>query len=256
MLKVRVGSVSKPATVKLYADEIEKLYRSADCEGIDTLDSPIDMSEGALEFSICKLCSKLLVVDNLNAEDNFFELGGDSLFAVTVAAGLKQVYPKGRDKVSARLIYSNPSVRELSIAFHAVVEGLRDKTGAQNRDPTTEVHRIVDRCLNKLQPNDGCKVPRTVLLTGSTGSLGSHILDRLLADSWADAVICFNRATNGYKKQHQGNKERDLPTDFGNVSFWHGDLSKPQLGLSDVAFRWATESVRYIIRECYTQIFG
>jgi hypothetical protein len=35
--------------------------------------------------------------------------------------------------------------------------------------------------------------PRVVLLTGSTGSLGSHILSNLIGDGSVEAVYCINR---------------------------------------------------------------
>ncbi|KAH7166363.1 male sterility protein-domain-containing protein [Dactylonectria macrodidyma] len=74
----------------------------------------------------------------------------------------------------------------------------------------------------------------TVILTGSTGSLGSYLLDSLTNLSHVRKVYCLNRAEDGHARQKEVNSTRGLATHWGNsrVEFLRVDLSQLGFGLS------------------------
>ncbi|KAL8688472.1 MAG: hypothetical protein Q9218_005623, partial [Villophora microphyllina] len=73
-----------------------------------------------------------------------------------------------------------------------------------------------------------------VLLTGSTGALGSYILDVILSTPEIKKIICLNRNTDSETYQHASHTSRALRTDWQDrLLFLHADLSKPHLGLQD-----------------------
>ncbi|KAI9147529.1 Non-canonical non-ribosomal peptide synthetase FUB8 [Paramyrothecium foliicola] len=74
----------------------------------------------------------------------------------------------------------------------------------------------------------------TVVLTGSTGSLGSYLLDSLLNQTNVGKVFCLNRAEDGRAKQAQANAARGLRTnlDDDRLCFYQVDLSQPYFGLT------------------------
>lgn len=76
---------------------------------------------------------------------------------------------------------------------------------------------------------------QAVLLTGSTGALGSYLLDFMCSSPSVRRVICLNRSENGRERQTMVSSERGLSTDFRKVEFLHADLGRDMLGLHDEA---------------------
>lgn len=70
-------------------------------------------------------------------------------------------------------------------------------------------------------------VPRTVVLTGATGFLGSHILNALLEQPSVRAVHCL-----AVRKLEERLKRGELPLD-DRVVYHAGELHQPRLGLSE-----------------------
>ncbi|KAF2127398.1 hypothetical protein P153DRAFT_295873 [Dothidotthia symphoricarpi CBS 119687] len=79
-----------------------------------------------------------------------------------------------------------------------------------------------------------------VVLTGSTGHLGTYILDALLADAKVQSIHCLNRSANAQSRQEAQLKNRGLRSlersGTATVSFYTTDLTKPRLGLSDEVY--------------------
>jgi thioester reductase-like protein len=79
------------------------------------------------------------------------------------------------------------------------------------------------------EPSD---VDQTVVLTGSTGMLGSYLLDLMVNNSRVKTVICLNKADDGgAKKQLEAMKSRGLSTSYAKAEFRHVDISLPDFGL-------------------------
>ncbi|KAJ9143061.1 NRPS-like enzyme [Pleurostoma richardsiae] len=80
------------------------------------------------------------------------------------------------------------------------------------------------------QENDQKRL--TVLLTGSTGSLGTYILDALFDNPHVSKVVCLNRSADARHRQEAALHSRGLKTLSGfNVQFLHAELSQKYLGL-------------------------
>lgn len=82
-----------------------------------------------------------------------------------------------------------------------------------------------------LEPHDGQDV---VLLTGTTGGLGAHILLHLLNDSTVGRVYALRRASASIKQQRDTficNGLDEDALDSPKLKFLTGDLSQPSFGL-------------------------
>lgn len=98
--------------------------------------------------------------------------------------------------------------------------------------------------------------PRTamtarIVLTGSTGHLGTYILDALLADANVKSIDCLNRSENARSRQEAQLKDRGLRSlddpNVAPVSFHTTDLVNPNLGLSNEVYRaLAADATHYI----------
>jgi hypothetical protein len=81
---------------------------------------------------------------------------------------------------------------------------------------------------NKLEPLDG----QTILLTGTTGSLGAYVLDLLYSSPRVKKVVALNRGEDGGgSRQPSVSTLRDLSAEFSMVDFVRVDISVADLGL-------------------------
>lgn len=89
---------------------------------------------------------------------------------------------------------------------------------------------------------------KTVILTGSTGSLGSYILDALNRDPAVSKIICLNRSENAEERQLATASQRGLTVPSPErVDFLKADLSKAYLGLSEGQYNNLRRTVTHII---------
>lgn len=99
--------------------------------------------------------------------------------------------------------------------------------------------------------------PRSVLLTGATGSLGGQLCAELLAASVAD-VHCLVRATDAAQARVRLTRRLarldDPPQDLGHrLTAVPGDMQQPRLGLTPAAFDALAESIDTILH-CAAQV--
>ena len=138
------------------------------------------------ERTFCDIFAKILQMDKVGATDNFFDLGGTSLVVTRVIieadkAGVHVAYGD---------VFANPTPRQLAelITGEKVEKGTDEVTGFDY----TAINNLLQR--NTLSNfRKGERQPLgNVLLTGSTGYLGIHIL-RELIDSDAENIYCLVR---------------------------------------------------------------
>lgn len=91
----------------------------------------------------------------------------------------------------------------------------------------------------------------TVMLTGGTGFLGAHIISALLQKNSDLKIVCLVRKsdlTTGTKKLTQNMKKYSLwKSEFkSNIRVVEGDLSKPNLGLTDSVWKKLAQDVDII----------
>jgi thioester reductase-like protein len=89
----------------------------------------------------------------------------------------------------------------------------------------------------------------TVILTGSTGSLSSYLLENLARHPKIQKVYCLNQRSDAEDRQIESNSSRGLVSVWGTrVAFLHADLSSPHLGLSEEAYTNLVKEATVIIR--------
>lgn len=234
-----------------------------------------------------RLIMQVTSIDVAGADLSFFEFGMDSLQVLRmttemrVQLGMMGGYPQQRlDKLSPKVIYANHSLRQLSSFFlqpygDAVKErSLATDSGYQSEGstdssqdiaPVTQMQAILDKYTAGLPqprhyhleenqyhapPAESQTENMTVLLTGSTGSLGSYILEKLSRNRRVSKIVCLNRSADAAKRHASMTQSRGLNAlDPSRVIFYKADLSKRQLGLADGAYQELLQTVTHIIRE-------
>ncbi|ROV86977.1 hypothetical protein VMCG_10929 [Cytospora schulzeri] len=95
-----------------------------------------------------------------------------------------------------------------------------------------------------------------VLVTGATGSLGSHIVADLARDPNVNTVVCVNRrgsvATQTRQLQAFQSRGIDISPDvLSKLRFVEADASKPQLSLASSEYLWLVQHGTHIIHNAW-----
>ena len=145
--------------------------------------------------------------------------------------------------IDSKLLYASKTLRQLAGKLSQVLATTGILSGPVQQDfdhatirllekYDTELQGIVKTNAEQIVDNPSTQV---VVLTGSTGSLGSYILSSLLARSDVKKVICLNRNGDA-KAQSTSLRVRGLPEfniDSERVKFLQVKPVEPKLGLTD-----------------------
>lgn len=256
------GTVQRNSTVKLYKDFIDLLYEQADAgHGLkETINLDMTSSE-SLTQSIVDILVSRIGNANVGPDTDLFTVGVDSLQVISLSkllgAGLENSGITGIDHntVAPRVIYANPTPELLANQLLLTVNG-----GPDHSDNTQDVERlasiIAQYTSNLPAPNSQQTDPlddgQTILITGTTGSLGAYILDQLVSNPRVSKIIAFNRGEDGGRsRQPAFNDARGLTNDFSKVQFLGVDLSLPTFGLSQADYDALLASADRIIHNAW-----
>lgn len=168
-----------------------------------------------LENRLCELWQNLFNIDKIGIEDNFFELGGDSLSAIKF-----QVEALNENlNISYSDIFKFPTIKLLAKkAENSLPE---EQVIKEDYDYTNINNLISFNDINNIPKNIKMREVKSILLTGSTGFLGAHILDNYLSTSKDGAIYCFVRRKN------MGNPEERLQK---TLEFYFGNKYDKMFG--------------------------
>lgn len=265
LIKAGKGTYMRAPSVAQYSQEIERLYAGADETQDSTNGNKEDTPMYALESAeIIRRIRKhtLLVTGWTSLEDtnNFFERGMDSLQGLQLSRALKRSL--NRTDLALSTIYQNASVAQLSAKILAV----DDNSGSEEdvmRDFLATYRGLIQdipRPTAVEQRNGRTVGLRSVLLTGSTGTVGTQLLHTLLNREGIDHIYCLNRGDDGGNEAqrksfaHAGFSTK--PFDDNRVSFIKADLSQPLLGLADDVYQLLQSHVGLVIHAAWPVNFN
>lgn len=196
--------------------------------------------------SLAEAFQVILGIDRVGITDNFFELGGDSLLAIKLQI---EAFNKGLD-LSYKDIFKYPTIKQLSENVSSA--NSKDDEFKDDYDYTKIDELLKNNVFNNKEIISKNKF-KNVLLTGSTGFLGSHILDALLKNTKCN-VYCLIRAKDNNDPQirllntlrfYFGNKyDRQI---FNRIIVIEGDIKEDKLGLNDLYYEELGTAVDLVI---------
>ena len=264
MILADKGSVKRAATTKAYAEEIEQLYAHANQSSLPTIKLDAE-DRDALEKGLQELLVGTLGLESIAPDQDIFAVGADSLQVMNIVKQLKSSFEAQHGHgvvpphlISAKLVYANPTVAKLANALHQMSGHGAEASGKFEELRIKKMEDMLakySKDLPKASTNEADfkqdEKKLTVVLTGSTGSLGSYILDTLLSSDRVSKVICLNRGAHSEDKQKKSNASRDLITDWESdkVQFLTTDLGKPRFGLSSDDYDMLVKEASFIIRK-------
>jgi nucleoside-diphosphate-sugar epimerase len=248
-IRTAKGNVQRAGTSKLYADEIDQLYLKAE-EGTHLEIPALDISsEEGLINSIIKMLERNVQAQQgiMEKDTDFFSLGIDSLQIMTTSRLLRAAlntsgYITDTNSMSPRIIYHNPTPRRLAqYILHSIIHHGTKRD--DNEDSEIQLMQNLYSKYTRDLPTSPSRPPpsstsQTVILTGSTGTLGSHLLHNLLLSPSISHIHCLNRASDGGAAQQTKSMTlRGLanPDDFPQkkIEFHHFNVGMERLGLED-----------------------
>lgn len=257
-LRAGKGTIQRAGTVRLYEDEIDHIYAQAD--QVTSSEAPsLDLSsQEALTQSIIALFEQRLHASALGPDTDFFSVGIDSMQVINashlVRAGIEgQGVEAHSSSFAPRIIYGNPTARRLAGYILSVVNQDPQNTGSTDAQADIDTaEAILQKYTQDLPPPRGGKFQpadegQVIVITGTTGTLGSYMLDIASRSSRVKKVICLNRSDDAEARQKKGNDERGLHTDFSKAVFFRADLAQSDFGIGEENFQELLNNVDRVI---------
>lgn len=271
MLRAGKGTVQRQGTLDLYTKEIDLLYVAGDADLVPGGGKKdIDLSDVLQVAEAVRLCVTAVTEwDGFDNSDDFFALSMDSLQVLQLSRELKRSL--GLTEAGPSLIYQSPSVALLANAIsrtrenetpgqlerrnpediESVLSAYKERIDKMHAGPVVKrsgSRRLLGKLRNHsigslrsiLRPAIGKpqKGTEVVVLTGSTGAVGSYLLHELLERTSVSHVYCLNRSENSKAVQEARNAERGVPCFFpaGRVTFLTASLADQAFGVDQTIY--------------------
>lgn len=171
---------------------------------------------------------------SIQADTDFFHIGGNSLLLVrlqaiirekfNVAVAIVEMFEASTLRIMAAKIENSSPVIKIDWEMETAVNNALLHVAPSTSNPTSSVSGL------------------TVLLTGSTGYLGRHILQLLVSDNRISRIHCV-----AVRKDNPKNLPRDVLEASPKITVHEGDLAATKLGLTEPAFTSLSKEVDLII---------
>ncbi|KAI1460021.1 putative NRPS-like enzyme [Annulohypoxylon moriforme] len=257
LIRAGKGTIQRSASLTQYGDDIDKLYADVDVilddEGNDG--SLKVNSLDAVKARIRESISTIMDWPDIDDSSGFFDRGMDSLQALRLTRALRRALHSPH--ISLSTVYQNPTISQLA---SALLEGNNGPNDRELMEPLLATYRGLIHQIpapKSLTPNT--EKETDVLLTGSTGTLGTYILAALLSRPGIGHIFCLNRSQDGghsvqiARFANAGLEAGDIEK---RVTFVRADLAHPSLGLDESTYETLRSRVGLVIHNAWPVNFN
>jgi hypothetical protein len=262
------GTTRRGAIISEYDPEIEAVYKSVEESAQNDIAVPAEWNATTAHEFIGKTVHAVLK-QKLKDDDDFFQYGcdryitfrssplpsthssGTSLQATwirnTITRVLRDVATESKLRIPFDLVYQNPTISALVKWTTRTASATIDEATARTQK-AKEMAEVVEKYSTNFPAHVGTEMVRpqdgqVVVLTGTTGGLGSTLLAALYASQGVRKVFALNRrSTKGdslRERQRHGLLDRGLDdslVDSEKVVLLEGDMTLPDFGLEQKVF--------------------
>jgi thioester reductase-like protein len=263
MIRSGKGTIQRTSTLAMYNAEIDNVYLKADTVLTGLEHASLDTKD---THQVAEWLKKVLFhIEPVLLEDDektFFDKGMDSLMGVRLVRALR--HGLGQPELELSVVYNNPS---LALLTQYIVKGNSTNSTTNGTTKVKDEISEIDSLLNEYEPliSQIGQQPRTAgggkdevaVLTGSTGSLGVHLLEALLSNPTISHIYCLNRRANAeeiHATKTQG-WDSKLPHQSHRVTFLQATLSDANLGLEGKMYETIRSTATLIIHNAWTVNF-
>ena len=258
------GTVQRNLTIARYSAEIDALYHDAD--DMKDRQIPVEFDITDLEQSVSRVIRRATGNADIRPEDDFFSRGMDSLQVIQTARLLRLGLEDSGirpESLAPSTIYTRPTIVQLSAAIEELAQDSRKPTKTDENARVARMAVMIDKFSASLQPKEARndirrETPRVVVLTGSTGALGSYLLEAFALCEDITHIYCLNRSTEPKQRQAQMSGSRDLAAqwDTQRVEFLTCDFAKSDLGLGHQQYTNILKDVNLIVHNAWQVDFN
>jgi thioester reductase-like protein len=257
------GSIIRKRTIAEYTKEIDALYGNGSVSDKLGKIGP-DAGMDATKTFIRRVIEAVGVPLPQSASDDadIFGFGVDSLQVVALSRALagacSEIEQAG---ITPQVIYRNPTIAAL--AGYLTADGEGESGSSREAIMATMIERHT-KCLPSVprltpsssSPSSCDPETHTVVLTGSTGSLGNYILQSLIDSPQVSKIYCLNRSADANVRNRSSFEDRGIPADFAKVSFLQSDFSKNNFGLSPHVYGDLLDAVDIFVHNAWAVDFN
>lgn len=220
--------------------EIEKCALHSEINSTDKMANEDASESEAWAKWLTSVLSEMLPDTRIERNANFFSLGLSSLQAARLIGRIRQDQGK---TITLAQAHNHPTIESLA--------GFLSRASDDNRPEISDLEQWEQdsKSLHEdvLAPDWQAAGEGRVFLTGATGFLGAHILQRLLNMPTVQRVTCLVRSqpgTSASARIQQTMEKYDLwdgqLEKTQKIKTLEGDLTDPNLGLGDEQYTWLT----------------
>jgi thioester reductase-like protein len=183
------GTMIRLASYRTFGDVIDSVYDRFESAAVTESGNKLSLGFSELKTYLLRLFSNELHLGGLEENTDFFDAGVDSLQAIKARSFLKRGLNLGTSDLDQNVVFEHPSVEKLAAHLFAL------RTG-EKVEQEDEIHTM-SQLIQKYSSFEKHLQPRreVIILTGTTGSLGAHILAQLLRNENVRRIYCLVRAS-------------------------------------------------------------
>ncbi|KAI6156288.1 putative aminoadipate reductase [Pisolithus thermaeus] len=275
ILRTGKGSVAKKATLSLYEAEVEALYESVEASATAGIEVPLpsEWTPPKVEDWLVVHATAVNSDEPVDADVDVFEQGFDSLSATFLRNRINGSLKTSQDqnirgavsRISQNIVFAYPTLRALAGQLVNIITRKEHTV-----DSNAEIKRMIEKYssglpgkrISDISTGGDRNDPHVVLITGSTGALGSYIVASLLQREDVARIYALNRrskTTTSQERQLSTFQDRGLDTgllESKKLVYVEGDTSQENLGLEDKTYAEIRDSVTVIIHNAWRVDFN
>ncbi|KAG5724635.1 L-aminoadipate-semialdehyde dehydrogenase [Termitomyces sp. T112] len=265
------GTILRRAALELYDSEISALYENRNMS-IDTeVSCPVSWDVTDVQNWIMQQASEITSKKYFSPDLDVFQQGFDSLSASTLRL---RIINAMRMSGNSSLEMLSPNVKQDLVSSIPTIKGISNYIVAlqlrkfESDERVSTIERLIMKYGGDFHPslpgNSASPSSQTsglvVLLTGSTGQLGSQILARLLENNHIGKVYALNRGGGDLQTRHIGRFE-DIGLDLdllgsSKLVMLCGDSTRCDLGLDKQLYEEISFSIDILIHNAWQVDFN
>ncbi|KAJ9651093.1 hypothetical protein H2198_009627 [Neophaeococcomyces mojaviensis] len=262
------GSVLRNKAEERYSGEISKAYDSI------VKETSHDLSDDQIQAAIFDLVNSIVGSEEakyLRPDADLFSNGVDSVACVQIRHGLSRMLPRNAKALPLNVVEDSMTVSKLADLIIRIRHGDDTKPPVDSRDDIPKLVKQFAQVYAGQEMNGSTigaassvtetTAKLTVLITGPTGSLGTHVLSELLQRPEVTKIYLLIRGTTPQAARERVLKALSsrlvpVPQDFDSkVTVLQCKLSEPKLGLSDQEYCKLQNSVDLILHLAWSVNF-
>ncbi|KAI1473095.1 putative NRPS-like enzyme [Daldinia caldariorum] len=257
MIRTGKGTIQRDASVAQYSKEFDKLYSDANAILEDEISD--EMPNLTDTNMVTQLIRDAILITtgwhDVADSTNFFDNGMDSLQALRITRALRRGLR--RNNIALSTVYQNPTIVQLKTAIITQRSGEDD--GAIMQSLLSTYQGLIHQIESSKSSNTNHSGTIDVVLTGSTGTLGTFILRALLDHRSIGHIFCLNRSADGGRAAQWDRFKATNLTGKGlddRVTFLQSNLALPLLGLEEATYETLRSRVGLIVHNAWPVNFN